>query len=419
MNAPHERSNQKRPICDSVFTFMSTRMRYRNTLLIWLAPSAMAILSVLPFAKTEYRLYPGPMGGSYTYSDSTDGGGSWSTLRIDHGVLRSDLHLDTTHATPFAGFGFGLTSPEHPQGLDFTQFDHVEIELRSPHLQNIGLILTTWIPGLTDPAIPMTAMFHEATLNASPIFTTVKVPLSRFSMAVWWPEVARIGASTPPVRMDLAKNFEMKMPPGMKAVRTDHIEVRSIRFVGFRWWLLYGSVATALFLSLLLTLASRRSELRRMHVPILENRQRRFPAPPSERPRGPVSESEPDRLELPNRRDMELQSLLAWIHQNYHKEEIGVEDAAKGSGISVRRIPQLLKDHTGKSFPGYVGSLRIAEACRLLRETDRQVSEISLVVGFSNSSHFHRVFKTETGESPSAWRERKTMADDSETPQKS
>lgn len=44
--------------------------------------------------------------------------------------------------------------------------------------------------------------------------------------------------------------------------------------------------------------------------------------------------------------------------------------------------------------------LRVSHAQRLLEGTDKSITEISSLVGFSNVTHFNRVFRSLTGKSP-------------------
>ncbi|HEY0100644.1 MAG TPA: AraC family transcriptional regulator [Pyrinomonadaceae bacterium] len=48
--------------------------------------------------------------------------------------------------------------------------------------------------------------------------------------------------------------------------------------------------------------------------------------------------------------------------------------------------------------------LRMNEARRLLRETKMGVVDVALEVGYANPSHFARLFRRETGLSPSNYR---------------
>ena len=374
-------------------------MRHLRHILTWFVPLAIAVVVGLLQQRTERSLLPEFMHCSYTYGDDQQGGRSHTRIEMRDGILFAVLDLEPQHPTPFTGFGFGLTDAKHPQGIDFTPYDHLEIEMRSPRMHNVGFNLITWIPGFTNPDKPLTAMYQEGATVVTPVFEVVKIPFSVFAPGAWWPEAAGIGANTAPVRMDLVKDFEIRAAMGIAPPRHDTLEVRSIKVAGTNRLPLVLSILVALTLSTSLTLLGRH-RLRSIQVASLD------PVAPASRLHVPVLDSEAARVELPNRRDLELQALLNWIHAHYHDETLGVEDASRGTGVSIRKIPQLLKEHSGKSFPAFIAALRIAEACRLLRETDRQVSEIALAVGFSNSSHFHRVFKAETGESPSAWREK-------------
>ena len=57
------------------------------------------------------------------------------------------------------------------------------------------------------------------------------------------------------------------------------------------------------------------------------------------------------------------------------------------------------------NFKTYVNRLRINESKRLLAETELNMGEIAFKVGFSNQTHFNRVFKNFENISPSDYRE--------------
>jgi AraC-like DNA-binding protein len=43
-------------------------------------------------------------------------------------------------------------------------------------------------------------------------------------------------------------------------------------------------------------------------------------------------------------------------------------------------------------------------ACRMMLETDEQLSQVALAAGMADQSHFCRLFRKWIGQSPSAWR---------------
>ena len=56
------------------------------------------------------------------------------------------------------------------------------------------------------------------------------------------------------------------------------------------------------------------------------------------------------------------------------------------------------------SFGDYIRKMRIDKAITLLETTTYPLTEISYLTGFSDQSHFTRIFKKQTGENPSAYR---------------
>ncbi|MCD9017160.1 chromate resistance protein ChrB domain-containing protein [Parachryseolinea silvisoli] len=56
------------------------------------------------------------------------------------------------------------------------------------------------------------------------------------------------------------------------------------------------------------------------------------------------------------------------------------------------------------SFGDYIRKLRIDRALQLLRDTDHNLSEIAYLTGFSDQSHFTRIFKKVVGQNPSEYR---------------
>lgn len=56
------------------------------------------------------------------------------------------------------------------------------------------------------------------------------------------------------------------------------------------------------------------------------------------------------------------------------------------------------------SFGDYIRKLRIDKAVLLLSTTDHSLTEIAYLTGFSDQSHFTRIFKKHTGKSPSAYK---------------
>ncbi|MGM0880185.1 MAG: helix-turn-helix domain-containing protein [Bacillota bacterium] len=72
--------------------------------------------------------------------------------------------------------------------------------------------------------------------------------------------------------------------------------------------------------------------------------------------------------------------------------------------ISPYYLSRMFKEITGFAFSDYVILTRIKEAQRLLRESDRSITDIAAAVGFENFSHFGKTFKKITRISPRDYR---------------
>lgn len=75
-------------------------------------------------------------------------------------------------------------------------------------------------------------------------------------------------------------------------------------------------------------------------------------------------------------------------------------------GISENYLSRLVKKSTGRSVGAWIEIVRIQRAKRLLTETSEPVIDIAAAVGIVDQSYFSRLFKKETGLTPSFFRKK-------------
>ena len=72
--------------------------------------------------------------------------------------------------------------------------------------------------------------------------------------------------------------------------------------------------------------------------------------------------------------------------------------------LSKYYISHLFGSKIGTGFNDYINALRVSEACRYLRRTNKSITEISALVGFGTLRTFNRAFFKQVGMSPSEYR---------------
>jgi AraC-like DNA-binding protein len=90
-----------------------------------------------------------------------------------------------------------------------------------------------------------------------------------------------------------------------------------------------------------------------------------------------------------------------------------MDSVAKQLGLSARSLRRRLADED-KSYAEVANEARAIVAKHLLRDQRKTIQETAYELGFSDTSTFHRAFKSWTGMTPRAYREshRDDQADD-------
>ena len=90
--------------------------------------------------------------------------------------------------------------------------------------------------------------------------------------------------------------------------------------------------------------------------------------------------------------------------------EISVEQIASNLCITSSQLRRRLQAITNETPAAYIQRLRIEDAMNYLKaEPDTPIAEIGERIGFEDNAHFSRVFKQQTGKTPSEYR-RETQA---------
>jgi YesN/AraC family two-component response regulator len=83
------------------------------------------------------------------------------------------------------------------------------------------------------------------------------------------------------------------------------------------------------------------------------------------------------------------------------------EEVARAANMSRGYFSLCFKDIVGKAFSDYVRSVKIDKAQELLRMTNKPVYWIAEQLGFQDEKYFSRIFREQTGKTPSEFRDQR------------
>jgi YesN/AraC family two-component response regulator len=90
----------------------------------------------------------------------------------------------------------------------------------------------------------------------------------------------------------------------------------------------------------------------------------------------------------------------------HYRDPVGLDEIARTMHVSTFYFCKMFKKATGLTFTDYLGRIRVEKAKNLLLNPHLRVSEIAYTVGFQSLTHFNRMFRKLTGESPTDFREK-------------
>ncbi|MCF7863774.1 MAG: AraC family transcriptional regulator [Kiritimatiellales bacterium] len=109
------------------------------------------------------------------------------------------------------------------------------------------------------------------------------------------------------------------------------------------------------------------------------------------------------RTGMNQRQEERIEKVFEYINKHLN-EPISQAEIAQRVHLSPAAFSRLFKSTTGKCFMGVVNELRISQACRLLDETNRTISEIAFECGYETLSHFNSKFRKTMDMTPSEYR---------------
>ena len=88
-----------------------------------------------------------------------------------------------------------------------------------------------------------------------------------------------------------------------------------------------------------------------------------------------------------------LKEAKDFLHDNF-AESVALETVAQIAGVHPAHLSRVFRTKFGCTVGEYVRRLRVEYACRQILTTNAPLSEIASAAGFSDQSHFNKIFKS-------------------------
>lgn len=100
--------------------------------------------------------------------------------------------------------------------------------------------------------------------------------------------------------------------------------------------------------------------------------------------------------------DRKVMHILNYILSNY--KEISLSELSIKFNYSERQMSRILKEYTGKTFINIIQDIKLQNACDLLKNPNISINKIIENIGYSNTTHFYKIFKKRYNMTPIDYR---------------
>ncbi|MFT6747124.1 MAG: AraC-like DNA-binding protein [Glaciecola sp.] len=362
--------------------------KYKQAFLVLLCTLVLSAILILK-NESSFNLLVNQNVYSSSYTDENLEGNSTCTLQNDSG-LNFTYTLGEKYLYAFAGISIDAYNNSESETshknilLDLSQFETMQFDMESKHGKKIPVQVLTFLKGHSVEGDNNTLIFYEQFLEYNPDLNIQTIPLERFAIPNWWRKThPNVKTEQLKVALKSVKAINVQSCIILPRNKVDNYDIKSMHFTSKNYHFATALIIGIVFSTFLFVV----TYLKQKKMLVIS-----------------YKEIESKNTTLKSSQGNEI---LNYINENYSEAELSVESIEKSLRLSTNKLGEILKKETNLSFKQYLNSIRILEAKRLLSETELSISEIAYHVGYSNVSHFNRVFKNLENCSPSAFREHK------------
>jgi YesN/AraC family two-component response regulator len=329
----------------------------------------------------------------FHYCDSVDKGKS-SVLHCaaDNRQLQFEYILRPGFESPYAGFEIEINRDTN--GIDISHYDNVTIGISPGNTRKILCYIKLFVPGKTIMENYLTQRYLEEEIDLSVKKERYVFSLKKMKTSRWWLKENNVSESQigPP---DFSRFINM-------CIESSPYTPTDIRYI-FTVQKIYLTKDNTRIYAMAILLCCLYYGVFWFFVRTSLNKKAAAVIPYRE-------------VSMGNYIDEEAQRITECIIRDFNDSELTVTKVGLQAGIASSKIPLILKKKFNQSFKQYLNHLRLTEARRMLRETNKSISDIAYSVGYKNVTHFHRIFKLFENVSPNEYRKQEEKKEDAATP---
>jgi len=320
-----------------------------------------------------------------TYTDIDKGGNSTISLNENNNAISYTYKLGDSIKYPYTGIMINLKDTSF---IDLSAYTDCSVSIKTKEGNRIPFYIFTYIDNFSDWNEIHSFFIAQYTLFLKGSEDQVTIKIKDFIIPNWWYSLHNksVNDFDGP---DFSKVAQINIANGTQIESNveDTIEISSIKFYVslIPYYICFAIFIITYTFSLFLYVRIKKKQKEK-----------------KEEHSSPIFTY--TKIETQNNSDRESELIFSYINTNYPMPELTITDVRNETNISERKISAIIKDKTSLNFKQFLNSLRISEAKRLLKETDLQISEIAYKTGYSNTSHFNRVFKNSENISPGNYR---------------
>lgn len=375
------------------------RFRFYTTLLVLALTGVTAILAAVVWRISEIddRLFPTtnsvlPWRPTLD-SDTKSGGTSTIAVRNNGAELVVDFNLTNGVQYPYISFILELADRARPETLvDLTKYTSISFDIGCSLRNILTMELYSYDPAVTKPGVFTTYRVSRAYFPCDVLRRSVTIDLRNLEVQEWW--LTDYGAEFSDRTYRLDKVVAVALLNSIQSPRDtlSSMTISGAALQGRNWPYVYvvGILVSLVWIGFFYWYIKRRTEL--LIEGAVQKLQQGLPVIAYQQV--PASQAQ----------DRDRASVLRYMSEQYTNPDLSLEIAVAELGINRTKINEILKDELELTFSSYVTKLRLAEAARLLMESDSSVTDIAHAVGYGSASYFTTVFKKEYGCAPKTFK---------------